>query len=148
MAVQFSPAARTMAQFLLELVSVIGLLLGLVTREAVPRIRRVAVLSNPGTPSQPLMVDSVKGTARSLGLQLQLVDARGTAQFDGAFAAMARERVAAIFVVSEAMFLLNGARLAALEARTKLPSEAAVLTDGRSVLKGYDGFSLPRRQPE
>jgi hypothetical protein len=52
-------------------------------REAVPRIRRIAVLSNPDSPSQSLMITSVKTAGRSLGLQLHLVDARGPAQFDG-----------------------------------------------------------------
>ena len=41
-------------------------------REAVPRVRRIAVLWNPDGPGQSLMIDSVKGAARSLGLQLQL----------------------------------------------------------------------------
>jgi putative ABC transport system substrate-binding protein len=93
-------------------------------REAVPRVRRVAVLSNPDGPSQSLMIDSVKGTARSLGLQLQLVEARGPAQFDGAFAAMARDGAEALLVVTDPTYLLPGAaaRLADLAIKGRLPS--------------------------
>jgi putative ABC transport system substrate-binding protein len=93
-------------------------------REAVPRIRRVAVLSNPDGPTQSLMVTSVKSTARSLGLKLQLVDARGPAQFDGAFAAMAKEGAEALLVVTDPTYLLPGAaaRLADLAIKTRLPS--------------------------
>jgi len=42
-------------------------------RQAVPKVRRVAVLSNPTNPAHPLAVSNVKSAARSLGLQL-LVD--------------------------------------------------------------------------
>jgi putative ABC transport system substrate-binding protein len=93
-------------------------------REAVPRVRRVAALSNPDSPGQSLMIDSVKGAARSLGLRLQLVDARGPAQFDGAFAAMARGGAEALLVVTDPTYLLPGAaaRLADLAIKGRLPS--------------------------
>ena len=42
-------------------------------KQAVPKVRRVAVLSNPTNPAHPLAVSNVKSAARSLGLQL-LVD--------------------------------------------------------------------------
>jgi len=37
----------------------------------------VAVLSNPDSPARPLTIRNVKDAARSLGLQLQLLEARG-----------------------------------------------------------------------
>jgi putative ABC transport system substrate-binding protein len=43
-------------------------------REAVPKVRRVAVLSNPDSPAQPLTIN-IKAAAESLGLQLRLVEA-------------------------------------------------------------------------
>jgi putative tryptophan/tyrosine transport system substrate-binding protein len=64
--------------------------------EVVPKVRRVAVLSNPDGPVQPLTISNVKAAARSLGLELQLVEARGPGDFDRAFAAMAKERVGAL----------------------------------------------------
>jgi ABC-type uncharacterized transport system substrate-binding protein len=58
-------------------------------KQVIPKVRRVAVLSNPGTsPAQPLIMSSVEGAARSLGLQLQLLEARGPGEFDGTFAVM------------------------------------------------------------
>ena len=50
-------------------------------KEVVPKVRRVAVLSNPDGPVQPLTISNVKAAARSLGLQLQLVEARGPGDF-------------------------------------------------------------------
>jgi putative tryptophan/tyrosine transport system substrate-binding protein len=46
-------------------------------KEVVPKVRQVAVLYNPTNPGHQLILDEVKGAARSLGLQLQLVKARG-----------------------------------------------------------------------
>jgi putative ABC transport system substrate-binding protein len=91
-------------------------------KEVVPKIRRVAVLSNPGGPAQPLIISNIKAAARSLGLQLQLVEARGSADFDGAFAAMARERAGALFVLTDPVFIPHRARLVNLAAKNRLPS--------------------------
>lgn len=91
-------------------------------REVVPQVRRVAVLSNPASPAQPLTIRNIQAAARSLGLQLQLVEARGPGDFDGAFAAMARERAGAVFVVTDPAFVAHRAWVADLAARYRLPS--------------------------
>jgi putative ABC transport system substrate-binding protein len=91
-------------------------------REAVPKVRRVAVLSNPDGPSQPLILDNIKTAARSLELQLLPVVARGPGDFDGAFATMARERVGALFVVTDPTYIAHRARLVDLATRSRLPS--------------------------
>jgi putative ABC transport system substrate-binding protein len=91
-------------------------------KEAVPKLRRVAVLSNPASPSQPLAISEIKGAARSLGLQLQTLEARGPGEFDGAFAAMARERAGALFVVQDPAFSPHRARLVDLAAKNRLPT--------------------------
>ena len=99
---------------------IFGKQLGLL-REAVPTVRRVAVLSNP-SPAQPLIIRNVKAAARSLGLQLQLVEARGPREFEGAFAAMAKEHAGALLVVGDSMFFLHRSRLADLAVKNGLPS--------------------------
>ena len=62
-------------------------------REIVPRVRRVAILTNPTNPAHVLAIRDLKVAAQSLGVQLQLLEARGPNEFDGAFAAMAKEGV-------------------------------------------------------
>ncbi len=99
---------------------IFGKQLGLL-REAVPKIRRVAVLSNP-SPAQPLIIRNITAAARSLGLQLQLLEAREPGEFDGAFAAMAKERAGGLLVVGDSMFFLHRARLADLAVKHRLPS--------------------------
>ena len=92
-------------------------------KEAVPKVRRVTVLSNPtGSPAYPLTMSNVKAAARSLGLQLQLHEAREPGEFDGAFAAMAKERAVALLVFGDPMFFLHRGRLAGLALKSRLPS--------------------------
>ena len=141
-------------------------------RDAVPRVRRVAVLSSPVSPAQPLVITTLKDAARSLGLELRLLEARGPDEFDGAFAAMARDGVEALFVHTDPSYLLPGAaaRLADLAAKRRLPSmhaqRAAVEAGGLMsygpsivavwrrgavfvdrILKGASPASLPVEQP-
>jgi ABC-type uncharacterized transport system substrate-binding protein len=91
-------------------------------KETVPKVRRVAVLSNPGNPGNALAIRNVKITARSLGVQLHFLEARDHNEFEGAFAAMARERAGALLVVPDAVFGLHRARLQDLAARSRLPA--------------------------
>ncbi len=91
-------------------------------REAVPKARRVAILSNPANPSHALAITNVKAAAGSFGVQLQLLEAREPNQFDGAFAAMAKERVDALLVLPDGMFLLHRARLTDLAKKNRVPS--------------------------
>ena len=91
-------------------------------KEIVPKARRVAVLWNPANPSAALATSNVKVAARSLGVELQLIDARDVEEFEGAFAAMAKGRAGALLVVSDPSYGVQGARLADLATRYRLPS--------------------------
>lgn len=95
-------------------------------KETVPEIRRVAILSNPANAYHQLAIREVNAAARSLGVQLQLLEARGPNEFDGAFAAMAKERVGALLVVSDTIFNNHRERLADLAARSRLPAAYGV----------------------
>ena len=50
--------------------------------ETVPKVRRVAILSNPTNLAHPLWVRKIKDAGRPLGVQLQFVEARGPTEFD------------------------------------------------------------------
>ena len=91
-------------------------------KEAVPKVGRVAVLWNPAVPTLAPAIREVKVAARSLGVQLQLLEARGPHDFDGAFAAMVKERVQALLVLVDPMFSFHRTRLADLAAKSRLPA--------------------------
>jgi putative ABC transport system substrate-binding protein len=89
-------------------------------KEIIPEVRRVAILSNPGNTSNARAIRNIEATARSLAVQLQLLEARAPNEFDAAFAAMAKERVGALLVLADPVFYST--RLADLAARSRLPA--------------------------
>ena len=91
-------------------------------REILPELRHVAVLSNPAGPNHAPMISNVKSAARTLGVELLLLEASEPGEFDGAFAAMANERVGALFVFGDPMLGVHRARLADLAVQYRLPS--------------------------
>ena len=91
-------------------------------RELMPELRRVAVLSNSTGPNHALMVSNAKTAAGSLGVELLFLEARGPDEFDGAFTAMGKERVGALFVFGDVMFSVHRARLADLAVQNHLPT--------------------------
>ena len=90
--------------------------------EIAPEVRRVAVLSNPANPYHAPAISNVKVAAQTLKVELQLLEAQDSKEFDGAFAAMSRERAGALLVVTDPVFVLYRARLADLAAKNRLPS--------------------------
>ena len=84
----------------------------------------MAILSNPTNAYHKLAIKEVNVAAQALGVQLQLLEARDAS--DGAFAAMAKERVGALLVLSDVIFNSHGARLADLAASARLPTAHAV----------------------
>ena len=95
-------------------------------KETVPNLRRVAVLSNPANPYHQLAIREVNVAAQSLGVRLQLLEARDPNEFDGAFAAMAKERVEALLVLSDVIFNGHQTRLVELAERGRLPAAYGV----------------------
>jgi putative ABC transport system substrate-binding protein len=91
-------------------------------KEIAPDVRRVAVLSNPANALHQLAIREVNVAARSLGVQLQLLEARGPNEFDGAFAAMSKERAGALLVLPDSVFQRHRARVAGLAAKNRLPA--------------------------
>jgi putative ABC transport system substrate-binding protein len=95
-------------------------------REAVPRATRIAVLWNPVNPWHSLALKAAQAAARSLGLVVHGVEARDSGGLDQAFAAMTKERAAAVVVLSDPMTFFHRARVAELAARRGLPTMCGV----------------------
>jgi putative ABC transport system substrate-binding protein len=91
--------------------------------ELVPKAVRVAVLWNPAadTPGSTELRD-LQEAARTLGLQIRVVNATTIGEIDAAFAILARERPDALFVVGGAFFLSRRVQIANLAARDRIPA--------------------------
>jgi putative ABC transport system substrate-binding protein len=94
-------------------------------KQAVPRVTRVAVLWQPGAVDERTEKDRLKRAdvaARALGVRLQVVEARGSADFDRAFSDMTKAHAGALTVLSSSMFLSERRRLVDLAAKNRLPA--------------------------
>jgi putative ABC transport system substrate-binding protein len=88
----------------------------------VPEATRMAVLWNPDLPSHTPTLQAVEEAGRTLRVQLQAIGARTAAELEGAFAAMARERVQAMLVLDSPAFNAARQRVAALALTYQLPT--------------------------
>jgi ABC-type uncharacterized transport system substrate-binding protein len=87
-------------------------------KEVAPRVSRVAILQNPARPG----LREVEGAARSLGLQLHVVQASTAAEIDAAFAEMRSQRPAGVLVLRDPFFFQRRTQIVALAAKSRLPA--------------------------
>ena len=142
-------------------------------KEALPRVSRVAALWHPGAFGERTTTNMLKATedaARTLGVQLQLMEVRGPVDFDRAFSTMIKERPEALIVFPGTMVFNERRQIVALATKHRLPamfharefvglggliSYGASITDlyRRSavyvdkILKGAKPADLPIEQP-
>ena len=91
-------------------------------KEAAPRVSRVAFLWNPVPPGAGTYKNAVESAARNLGVTFQSVEVRGRNEFEGAFAAMARERANGVVVASDPVIFGPRSQVVLLAARSRLPA--------------------------
>jgi ABC-type uncharacterized transport system substrate-binding protein len=90
-------------------------------KEAIPNLAKVAVLWDPGHTNGRQQVSEAQAAARTLGVQLQLVEMRGPGKIDAAFAAISKDRAGAAFIIGSSMPFAYRARIAELAATHHLP---------------------------
>jgi putative ABC transport system substrate-binding protein len=139
-------------------------------KETVPGVLRVAVLINPVSPYTPPLLRERERMSTALGLSLYVAEAREPSAFENAFAALARERVGAVMIQTDALFISHRRRIVALVTKSGLPAvygerefvEAGGLmfygasladmyrhaaTHADKILKGANPADLPVEQP-
>ncbi|MBI3371488.1 MAG: ABC transporter substrate-binding protein [Betaproteobacteria bacterium] len=95
-----------------------------ILKEALPQVVRIGFLANPDvTPGARAASDQTMArTAKSLKVTLHKFHARGPEDFDGAFAAMAKQRIGAVTVQDEPAIAAGSRAIAILAARYRIPS--------------------------
>lgn len=91
----------------------------------VPGVNRVALLLNPDSLSDQGRKERLAGAdaaARTLGIRLQILEARRPEDFDRAFSQMAKARAEALTVLAAPVFDNNRRRLVDLAAKGRLPA--------------------------
>ena len=91
-------------------------------RDFVPDAVDIAVLINPNNANADTDAAELQTAARALGLRLQVLSATSEREIDAAFAAMAQNRPAAIFVVADANLFSHRDQMIAHVARLRIPA--------------------------
>jgi ABC-type uncharacterized transport system substrate-binding protein len=91
-------------------------------KETLPRLTRVAALINPDNPGQATLLQAMEPTAKSLKLELQVIDVLGPADFEKAFKTMADKHVSAVVIAEDGMINANLQAIATRAAGARLPS--------------------------
>jgi putative ABC transport system substrate-binding protein len=119
-----------------------------ILKEALPDATRIGILWNPTTPSHPTAMRAVEAASKKLGVQLVLAPAGAVTEIEEAFATMAREHVNGVLVLSSPLYSVQGAMMAELEMKYRLPAISANKTTvelGGLMSYGADLNDLYRR---
>jgi putative tryptophan/tyrosine transport system substrate-binding protein len=91
-------------------------------RELIPNALAFGILADPAFPDTQSIITDLQAAARTLGLQLAVVNARTDSDFEMAFATFSEQRVAAVLVTASTLCNRRTEQLAALAARHALPA--------------------------
>jgi putative ABC transport system substrate-binding protein len=91
-------------------------------RAMVPAATKIGLLFNPDNPNAEADSAAAQEAARALGQTTHLVQVRTEGEFDAAFASLVQQRVAALFVASDPLFVSRRGQLVALAARHRIPA--------------------------
>jgi putative ABC transport system substrate-binding protein len=139
-------------------------------KEAIPGITRVAALIYRGNPAYALLLKETQTAAKSVGIQLQILDVRDAKELQKTFDAAKKGGSQAINIISSAFFITERTTLVELAAKAGLPaiyidrsfveagglmSYGANISDGwfraatyvDKILKGAKPADLPVEQP-
>jgi len=90
-------------------------------KEVLPKLLRVAVLTDPGTQGHGPQIKEIEAAARALGLQLQPVEVRGK-ELESAFSAMTTGRARAFVGLQQPTLDRLRERIVDLAAKNRMPA--------------------------
>jgi putative tryptophan/tyrosine transport system substrate-binding protein len=88
----------------------------------VPMLSRVAVLTNPHTPTSRVVIKSAQSAAEKANLLVVPVEARNPQEIEDAFVALAKQNVAAVMIGLDPIFYVQRQQLAQLALRNRVAS--------------------------
>jgi len=90
--------------------------------ELIPTATIIALLINPNNPTSETQTRDMQAAARTLGLQLHVVQASTEGDFDLAFATLVQLRTEALVIGSDGLLINRSKQLAALALRYAVPA--------------------------
>jgi putative tryptophan/tyrosine transport system substrate-binding protein len=90
--------------------------------ELVPKAAVLGFLGNQRDPTNEAATKDAQAAATTLGHRLVVVNASTESEIDPAIAALAKQKIAALFVNADPLFTVNSAKIVALAARYVMPT--------------------------
>jgi len=90
--------------------------------ELVPTVTAIGIVVNPNNPYSERSAADVEKAARTVGLQVHVMQASNEQEIETAFLALARLKVGGVLVASDPIFLTRSNQFVALAARYALPA--------------------------
>src|SRR5262245_24855717 len=103
-----------------------------ILREAIPGLRRLAIIGNVGYPASVLEMNEVQETARTIGLEVATLEIRRAEDIAPAFEAL-KDRVEALYVCGDALTATNRNRIFTFALAARLPT---IIGSGESLESG------------
>jgi putative ABC transport system substrate-binding protein len=120
-------------------------------KEILPKASQVTALANPNNPGHAGNLKDAELGARSSGLSFQSVKAKNAGELDSAIGNAAKGGASALFILSDAMFNSNVARIATVAIKNRLPAvydRADFVEAGGLLSYGVNLPDLSRRAAE
>jgi len=90
--------------------------------DVVPNLGDIGVLVNPNFPGARTQIKDAEQAARERGVRIQILNASSERDFDTIFTTLVQQRVGALAVNSNPLFMIGRERLVALAARHAVPT--------------------------
>jgi len=117
-------------------------------KEIIPNAKRFAALSNPANqPLQAQQVREITAAAHTLGVDLQLLEARTPNDFEAVFAAIDKEKTRALLMLGDPLFNINVKELAILSVKSHLAAlygNRQFVDAGGLILYGPDNYEISK----
>jgi putative ABC transport system substrate-binding protein len=120
-----------------------------ILREFVPKMKRIALLTNPANPFTSIMLKSAQEASAAQNLSSQVYEVSTVADFDSVFAAIAKAKPDAMAVLADRPFLVsNRQRIVQFAGKQRLPAMypfSEFMQDGGLVFYGPNFPDMFRR---
>ena len=91
-------------------------------KKAIPSTRRVGVLWNPSNPGHAPVLERLTTAARTLGVELHFLEARGPDDFEGAVFSLKQRKGDGLLVLWDPMLYAHAGRLTLLALKSRMPT--------------------------
>ncbi|HVE48145.1 MAG TPA: ABC transporter substrate-binding protein [Casimicrobiaceae bacterium] len=114
-----------------------------VFKQLVPRVARIAILSNPTNPSNAACTDEINRATAALALQARSAEVPSGEAIQSTFAALAKDRPDALAICWDSVTLANAKQISDSAAHLKVPTVAPLQEYVKAGSLMSLGFNLP-----